>query len=72
MSYVANWQDPCWRYLLGRRASDTMSGSLHVSLCCCRARIEILVNELLAQVRAPVEEAASHCLEESQYFWVAQ
>ncbi len=72
MSYVANWQDPCWRYRLGRRASDTMLGSFHVSFGCCWACIEMLVNEFLAQVRAPIEEAALHRLEEDQYFWVAQ
>ena len=72
MSYVAYWQDPCWQYWLLRCASDTMLGSFHASLRFFWARIEILVNELLAQVRAPVEEAASHRLEEGRYFWVAQ
>ena len=72
MIYVADWQDPCWRYRLGRRASDTMSGSFHVSFGCCWARIEILANEFLAHVRAPVEEAVSHRLEEGRYVWVAQ
>jgi len=33
--------------------------------------VEILVNEFLAEVGAPVKEAASHRLEEGQYFWVA-
>ncbi len=72
MIYMANWQDPCWQYWLERRASDTMSGSFHVSFGCCWACIEILVNEFLAHVGAPVKEAVSHRLEEVQYFWVAQ
>ncbi len=72
MIYVANWQDHCWQNQLGHCASDTMLGFFHVSFGCCWACIEVLVNEFFAQVRAPIREAASHCLEEGRYFWVAQ
>ena len=34
--------------------------------------VEILVDKFLAEVWAPVKEAASHRLEEGRYFWVAQ
>jgi hypothetical protein len=64
MSYVPDCQDPCWRYLLGRRASGTMSGSLHMSFGCSWTDIEILVNEFFAQVGAPSEKATSCRLEE--------
>ena len=62
MSYVAYWPDLCWRYRLRRRSSDTMSRSLHMSFGRSWTGIEILVDEFLADVGAPVEETASHRL----------
>ena len=72
MSYVANWQDPCGLYQLRHRASDTVPRSLHMSFVRSWTGVEILVDKFLAKVGAPVEEAASHRLEEGRYFWVAQ
>jgi hypothetical protein len=63
MIYVADWQDPCWRYRLGCCASDTMSGSFHVSFGCCWTGVKILFDQFLAQVGASVEEALPHRLE---------
>ena len=65
MSDFADWLDPCWRYRLRRCASDTVSGLFHVSFGCCWAGIEILVDEFLTQVRAPVKENLSNSFEES-------
>ena len=72
MTCVADWQDPCWQYRLWRRASDTMPRSLHMSFGRSWTGVEILVDKFFAEVGAPVEEPASHRLEEGQYFWVAQ
>ena len=72
MTYVAEWSDSWWQYLLWSRASDTMPRSLHMSFGRSWTGVEILVDEFFAKVGAPVEEAASHRLEEGRYFWVAQ
>ena len=61
--YVADWHDSCWQYLR-RCAFDTMSRSLHMSFGRSWTGVEILVDEFLSDVGAPVKEAASHRLEE--------
>ena len=43
-----------------------------MSFCRSWTGVEILVDEFLSDVGAPVKEAASHRLEEGRYFWVAQ
>ncbi len=50
MTCVADWQDPCWRYRLRRRASDTMPRSLHMSFGCSWTGVEILVDKFLAEM----------------------
>ena len=72
MIHVADRLDSCWQYRFWRRASDSMSRSLHMSLGRSWTGVEILVDKFLTEVGAPVEEAASHRLEEGRYFWVAQ
>ncbi len=69
---VVNWQDPILQYLLWCRAFDTMPRSLHMSFGRSWTGVEILVDKFLAEVGAPVKEAALHRLEEGQYFLVAQ
>jgi hypothetical protein len=64
MSYVADWLDPCWRYLFRRRASDTVPRYLHMSFGRSWTSVEILVDKFLAQVGAPVEETPSNRFEE--------
>ena len=64
MSYVAYWPDPCWRYRPRRRASDTVSRSLHMSFGRSWTGVEILVYKFLAQVGASVEETPSNRFEE--------
>ena len=64
MRYVADWLDPCWRYLFRSRASDTVPRSLHMPFGRSWAGIEILVDKFLAEVGAPVKDTPSNCFEE--------
>ena len=64
MINVANRLNSCWQHRLRRCASNTMPRSLHMSFGRSWTGVEILVDKFLADVGAPVEEAASHRLEE--------
>ncbi len=56
----------------GVSAFDPMSWSLHVTFCCCGARVEILQYKFLAEVGAPFREALPHRLEQCQNLGVAK
>ena len=43
-----------------------------MSFCRSWTGVEILVDEFLSDVGAPIEEAALYRLQEGRYFWVAQ
>ena len=63
MSYVANWPDPRLQYRFWRRASETVSRSLHMSFGRSWTGVEMLVDKFLAQVGAPIEETPSNRFE---------
>ncbi len=51
---------------------NTMAWALHMALCCCRTRIEVFVDQLHADVRAPIEESPLSSFEKGGDLWVAQ
>ena len=53
-------------------AAGAMTGLLHVALCCCRARIEVFVDQTFQNIGAPFEEPLADSFQEGQNFVVAQ
>ncbi len=49
-----------------------MAWAFHMALCWCRTRIEVFVDQLDADVRAPFEEPPLSSFEEGGDLWVAQ
>jgi hypothetical protein len=53
-------------------AADAVTRTLHVSFCRCRARIEILEDQMLCHIRTTREEPPSNSFQQSGYFGTAQ
>jgi hypothetical protein len=59
-------------FLAWRSTSNTMAWAFHMALRCCRTRIEVLVDQFDADVRAPFEEPSLSSFEKGGDLWVAQ
>jgi hypothetical protein len=49
-----------------------MAWAFHMALCCCRTWIEVLVDQLDADVWAPFEEPPLSSFEKGGDLWVSQ